>query len=142
VRQRKVASPQQETATLTLGLSPELRDGLKQLSAVRKALRKGGKPVFIQGMVDDAIVNLDQLLKGGRDVAFIPVPRSSEGRTALRVSATAHRIAQKASEAADVKLADYIRTALSHYLRNYAHEVHKEAKAPAHRARKPAGRKV
>ena len=142
MRQRKVASPQQGTATLTLGLSPELRDGLKRLSAVRKASRKGAKPVFIQGMVDDAIIHLDQLLKSGKDVAFIPVPRSSEGRTALRVSAPAHRTAQKASEAADVKLADYIRTALSLYLRNHAHEIRKETKAPAHRPRKQAGRKV
>jgi molybdopterin converting factor small subunit len=134
VRQRKVASPRQETATLTLGLSPELRDGLKRLSAVRKAARQAGRPIFIQGMVDDAIVNLAQMLNSGKEVAFIPVPRCSEGRTALRVSAQAHRTAQKASEAADVKLADYIRTALSLYLRNHANEIDKEAKAPRHRA--------
>lgn len=142
MRQRKVAAPRQGTATLTLGLSPELRDGLKQLSATRKTARRGAKPVFIQGMVDEAILNLDQVLKSGKDVAFIPVPRSCEGRTALRVSAPAHRMAQKASEAADVKLADFIRTALSLYFRNHAHEIHKEAKAPTHRARKPARGKI
>jgi hypothetical protein len=142
VRQRKVVAPRQGTATLTLGLSPDLRDSLRELSAVRKALRKGARPVFIQGMVDDAILHLDQMLKSGKDVAFIPVPRSSNGRTALRVSAPVHRIAQKASEASDVKLADFIRTALSLYLRNHINEIHKEAKAPAHRARKSTGRKV
>lgn len=142
MRQRKVASPRQGTATLTLGLSPELRDGLKELSAVRKTMRRGGKPIFIQGMVDDAIVNLDQVLKSGKEVAFIPVPRSTDGRTALRVGVPAHRIAQKASEAADVKLADFVRTALSLYFRNHAHEIHKEAKAPSHRARKPARGKI
>lgn len=137
---RKVASASAGTDTLTLGLSPALRDSLKLLSASRKAARNAGKPAFIQGMVDDAILSLAQLLKRGNEVAFIPVPRTSEGRTSLRVSAHAHRVAILGSETADVKLADFIRTALSIYIRNHGNEIHQETKTSAHRGRKPARR--
>ena len=103
MQKRKVAAPRQGTATLTLGLSPDLRDSLKRLSAARKATAKAaGQGKFIIGIVDEAITELAALLKNGKKVAFIPVPRSSDGRTALRVGVPAHAIAQKASEAADV----------------------------------------
>lgn len=139
---RKMASAPSGTDTLTLGLNPTLRDSLKLLSASRKAARKAGKPVFIQGMVDEAILNLAKMLKDKEQVAFIPVPRSSEGRTCLRVSVRAHRVAIQASETADVKLADFIRTALSIYLRIHAHEIDQETKAAGHRSRKSARGKV
>ena len=137
MRQRKVAAPRQGTATLTLGLSPDLVDSLKQLSAARKSAPKaGGKPKFILGIVDEAIDELATALKVGRTVSFVPTPRSSKGRTALRVSSGAHRTAQKASEAADVKLADFVRTALSHYVRSHVREIDKKVKAARYRGRK------
>jgi molybdopterin converting factor small subunit len=137
VQKRKVAAPRQGTATLTLGLSPDLRDSLKRLSAARKATAKRtGQPKFIIGIVDEAITELANLLKRGEKVAFIPVPRSSEGRTALRVGTDAHAIAQKSSEAADVKLADFVRTALSLYVRSHAREIDQKTKAASHRGRK------
>jgi molybdopterin converting factor small subunit len=137
VRQRKVAAPRQGTATLTLGLSPDLVDSLKQLSAARKsAANAGGKPKFILGIVDEAIDELATALKAGKKVGFVPTPRSSEGRTALRVSAGPHHTAQKVSEAADVKLADFVRTALSLYLRSRTREIDQEAKTSGHRSRK------
>jgi hypothetical protein len=136
VPKRKVAAPQ-GTATLTLGLSPDLRDSLKQLSAARKAVAKvAGQGKFIIGIVDEAITALAALIDSERKVAFIPVPRSSGGRTALRVGLRAHAIAQKSSEKADVKLADFVRTALSLYLRSHAHEINKEIKSSSHRSRK------
>jgi hypothetical protein len=127
---------------LVLVLSPVLRDSLKRLSANRKASRTAGKPVFILGIVDDAIGNLANLLNAGKEIAFVPAPRSSEGRSSMRVSARAHRIAQQVSEAADVKLADFIRTALSLYVRKHADEIYQKAKTSAHRSRKPARGKV
>jgi hypothetical protein len=66
----------------------------------------------------------------------VPVPRSSNGRTALRVSAKAHKVALQASENADVKLSDFVRTAISLYIRSHASEIHKEIKTAAHRGRK------
>jgi hypothetical protein len=91
VRQRKVVAPRQGTAPITLGLSPDLRDSLKQLSAARKvATTASGKPKFIGGIVDAAITELAEALTAGEAVSFVPTPRSSNGRTALKVSAKAH----------------------------------------------------
>ena len=137
MQKRKVAAPRQGTATLTLGLSPDLRDSLKRLSAARKAAAKAaGQGKFIIGIVDEAITELAAFLKNGKKVAFIPVPRSSDGRTALRVGVRAHATAQKASEAADVKLADFVRTALSLYIRSHAREIDKKTQTSSHRSRK------
>jgi molybdopterin converting factor small subunit len=137
VQKRKVVAPRQGTATLTLGLSPDLRDSLKRLSAVRKAAAKvPGHEKFIIGIVDEAITELAAVLKGGTKVAFIPVPRSSGGRTSLRVGARAHATAQKASETADVKLADFVRTALTLYVRSHSREIDQEIKTSRHRGRK------
>jgi hypothetical protein len=142
VAKRKVASAPSGSDTLTLGLSPNLRDSLKLLSASRKATRRAGKPAFVLGIVDDAILNLSAHIKAGKEIAFIPVPRSSEGRTSLRVSARIHWIAVRASEDADVKLADFVRTALTIYVRDHANEIHQEIKTSAHRRRKSARGKV
>ena len=137
MQKRKVAAPRQGTATLTLGLSPDLRDSLKQLSAARKrAAKDAGQGKFILGIVDGAIAELASVIKSGKKIAFIPVPRSSEGRTALRVSGSAHAIARKASEAADVKLADFVRTALALYVRSHAREIDQETQTSSHRGRK------
>lgn len=137
MRQRKVAAPRQGTATLTLGLSPDLVDSVKQLSAARKAAANTrGKPKFILGIVDEAIEELATALKAGRTVGFVPTPRSSGGRTALRASFDAHSTAQKASEVADVKLADFVRTALSLYVRSHIREIDQKAKTARHRGRK------
>ncbi len=143
MQKRKVAAPRPGTATLTLGLSPDLRDSLKQLSTARKAATKAGdRPKFILDIVDQAIAELAAILKNGGEVGFIPVPRSSSGRTSLRVGGHAHRIAQSASEIADVKLADFVRTALSLYVRSHAREIDQEIKASTHRRRKSARRKI
>lgn len=137
MQKRKVASPRRGTATLTLGLSPDLRDSLKQLSAARKAAAKAAGPErFIIGIVDEAIAKLAAALRDRKPVSFIPTPRFSTGRTALRVSANALRAAQKASETADVKLADFVRTALSRYVRSHAREIDKKTKTSSHRGRK------
>jgi hypothetical protein len=137
VRQRKVSSPRPGTATVTLGLSPDLRDSLKQLSATRKSCTKADDhPKFILDIVDEAIAELAAILKSGAEVNFIPVPRSTKGRTSLRVGRRAHRVAQKASEDADVKLADFFRTALSLYVRSHAREIHQETKTASNRGRK------
>ena len=137
MQKRKVAVPRQGTATLTLGLSPDLRDSLKRLSAARKAAAKtAGQAKFIIGIVDEAIIELAAILRSRKEVAFIPVPRSSDGRTSLRVGGRAHNIAQESAEAADVKLADFVRTALTLYVRSHAREIDKKTKTSSHRGRK------
>jgi hypothetical protein len=136
VPNRKVASAPSGTNTLTLGLNPVLRDSLRLLSATRKAARTAGKPAYIQGMVDEAILHLSQMLKSDKSIAFVPIPRSSEGRTALRVSAGAHQVALRTSEVADVRLADFIRTALTIYVRDHANEIYAKVKTPTDRRRK------
>jgi len=112
-----------------------LSDNLKRLSKTRKAAPTV-KPKFILNIVDEAIGHLASAVKAGAEISFLPMPRSSNGRTALRVSASAHRAAQKASEVADVRLADFVRTALSLYIRRHASEINQETKTARHRGRK------
>lgn len=138
---RKVASTP-SGSPLTLRLSPSLIADIKLLSAARKGGATAGKPAFILGIVDEAILALAAQVKAGKAIAFIPMPRSSEGRTSLRVSAKVHATAIRTAEIADVKLADFIRTALSIYVQDHADEIHQKAKAPADRARKPTRRKI
>jgi len=140
VRKRKTKSAPTDAVFIACGLSPDLRDSLKLLSASRKAREAADKPAFINGIVDDAVSKLAAMLKSGADVSFIPVPRINSGRTSLRISPASHRLALKASEAADVKLSDFIRTAISLYVRSHASEIYEEAKTSTHRGRKPARR--
>lgn len=137
MRKRKTKSAPTEAVFIALGLSPDLRDSLKTLSASRKARDAGGaKPAFLNGIVDDAIAKLVAMLKSGTEVSFIPVPRTSSGRTSFRISPSSHRLALKAAETADVKLSDFVRTAISFYVRSHASEIYEEAKTASHRAGK------
>jgi hypothetical protein len=43
----------------------------------------------------------------------------------------------RSSKHADVRLADFVRTALTLYLKKYASEIHETSKTPAHRKRGP-----
>ncbi len=140
MRKRTTKSARTDVVWIACGLSPDLRDSLKLLSASRKAREDSDKPSFINGIVDDAIAKLAAMLKSGAEVSFIPVPRNNKGRASLRISPSAHKLAVKASETADVKLSDFVRTALSLYVRSHASEIYEEAKTPAHRVRKPARR--
>jgi hypothetical protein len=142
VRKHPTKSAPADAVFIALGLSPDLRDSLKLLSARRKARSSpaGGKPAFINGIVDMAIAKLAVALKSGAPVSFIPVPRVNSGRTSFRISPLSHRVAVKASEKADVKLSDYVRTAISLYVRSHAREIGEEAKTPGRRKRKPSKR--
>ena len=121
-------------------LNPDVRDSLKILSAARKERDATDKPVFINAIVDAAIAKLAAMLKSGANVVFVPVPRESAGRTSFRITPTSHRLALKASENADVRLSDFVRTAISLYVRSHAREIYKEAKTASHRVRKSARR--
>jgi hypothetical protein len=141
VRKRKTKAASATAVFIACGLSPDLRDSLKLLSASRKAQRgKADKPSFLNGILDEAITKLAAMLKSGVDVSFIPVPRNNTGRTSFRISPGSHKVALKASETADVKLSDFIRTAISLYVRSHAREIYQEAKTASHRVRKPARR--
>lgn len=140
MRKRKTKSAPTDAVFIACGLSPDLRDSLKLLSTARKDRPGGDQPAFINGILADAIAKLAAMLKSGADVSFIPVPRNNTGRTSFRISPTSHRLAVKAAEAADVKLSDFIRTALSLYVRSHAREIYQETKTASPRRRKPAGR--
>jgi hypothetical protein len=129
------------TVFIACSLNPDLRDSLKLLSASRKALEdRAGKPASLGGLVEEAIAKLAAMLKSGAEVSFIPVPRNNTGRTSFRIGSASHKLALKLSENADVKLSDFIRTAISLYVRSNASEIYEEAKTASHRGRKPARR--
>ena len=141
MRKRKTRAASTTAVFIACSLSLDLRDSLMLLSSSRKAQRgKTDKPSFLNGILDEAIAKLAAMLKSGVQVSFIPVPRNNTGRTSFRISPASHRVALKASETADVKLSDFIRTAISLYVRSHASEIYEEAKTPSHRGRKPARR--
>ena len=141
MRKRNTRAASATAVFIACSLSPDLRDSLKLLSASRKVQRaKADKPAFLNGILDDAIAKLAAMLKSGVAVSFIPMPRNNTGRTSFRISPASHKVALKASETADVKLSDFIRTAISLYVRSHASEIYEEAKTPSHRVRKPARR--
>ena len=141
MRKRKTKAASATVVFIACGLSPDVRDSLKLLSASRKVLRnQSDRPSFFNAIVDEAIAKLAALLKSGADIGFIPVPRNNTGRTSFRISPLAHKTALRASKNADVKLSDFIRTAISFYVRSHASEIYKEAKTSRPRRRKPARR--
>ena len=140
MRKRKTKSAPTKSVFIACGLSPDLRDSLRMLSAIRKTRGTQNKPVFINAIVDDAIAKLAAVIKSGANVSFIPVPSRSSGRTTFRISPTSHRVALTGSENADVNLAAYVRTAISTYVRSHAREIYQEAKTTSDRARKSSRR--
>ena len=140
MRTRKAKSTPAKSVFIACGLSPDLRDSLQLLSSSRKAIVEGSKPSFINAMLDEAIAKLAAMLKSGAAVSFVPVPRKKTDRTSFRISPASHKIALKACKDADLKLSDFIRTAISLYVRSNASEIYEEAKTDGHRGRKSAGR--
>lgn len=105
------------------------RENLTLLIAIRKTTNKAaGKPASVVAILDDAISVLATKLEGGRAVAFIPVPPNDCVRVSLRISTKTHQVAQKWAKAADVRVADFIRTALTFYLRKHASETARYAR--------------
>jgi hypothetical protein len=140
-RKRKIAPATQGFGFTRPTLSADLQDSLKLISASRKAQGdKSNQPSYLNGIVDEAIAKLAAMLKSGADVNFVPLPTKNAARPTYRISPASHKLAVAASENAGVKLGDFIRTALTLYVRSHASEIYKEAKPAANRARKPARR--
>ncbi len=110
------------TVPVSVCLKSDVRENLTLLIATRKTTNKAaGKPASIVAVLEDAISALAAKIEGGSAVAFIPVPPDCV-RASLRISTKTHQVAQKLAKAADVRVADFIRTALTLYLRKHASE--------------------
>jgi hypothetical protein len=138
VRKTKALAAKPASALVSVFIGPGLLDDLKKLVAKRKLLpRWPDRPVFISNILDDAIASLDARLQRGATVSFVPVSPSDSRQTSMRLGGASHRAAMRASKRADVRFADFIRTALTLYLKKCASEIHETSKTPAHRQRGP-----
>jgi hypothetical protein len=138
VRKTKALAAKPASALVSVFIRPGLLDDLKKLVAKRKSLpRRSDRPVFISSILDDAIASLNARLHRGATVSFVPVSPSDSRQTSMRLGGARRRAAMRSSKHADVRLADFVRTALTLYLKKYASEIHETSKTPAHRKRGP-----
>jgi hypothetical protein len=138
VRKTKALAAKPASALVSVFLRPKLHDDLKKLVAKRKlSPRRPDRPVFIRDILDEAIASLDARLQRGATVSFVPVSPSDSRQTSMRVGGAGYRAAVRASKRADVRLADFVRTALTLYLIKCASEIHETSKTPTHRKRGP-----
>lgn len=134
VRKTKALAVKPASALVSVYLKPGLLEDLKGLVARRKlSPKRPDRPVFIRDILDEAIASLDARLQRGGAVSFVPVSPSDSRQTSMRVGGAGYRAAVRASKRADVRLADFIRTALTLYLKKCASEIHETSKTPAHR---------
>lgn len=98
-----------------------LRRDLTLLVASRK-LQASGKPDSITQIVNLAILDLATRVRRGTKIAFLTVPRSPV-RVSVRASRHAHSIAIHVSEDANVRISDFVRTAISLYVRKHGREI-------------------
>jgi hypothetical protein len=138
VRKTKALAAKPASALVSVFIGPSLLDDLKKLVAKCKLLpRRPDRPVFICNILDDAIASLDARLQRGATVSFVEVLPSGSRQTSMRLGGASHRAAMRASNRADVRVADIVRTALTFYLKKCASEIHETSKTPAHRKRSP-----
>ncbi len=117
------------TVPVSVCLKTNTRENLTLLIAVRKTTNRAAhKPASVVAVLDDAISALTTKCESGSAVAFIPVPPTDCVRVSLRISTKTHQVAQKCARAADVRVADFIRTALTFYLRKHAGETARYAR--------------
>lgn len=117
------------TVPVSVCLKTETRENLTLLIATRKTTNKAAhKPASVAAVLDDAISALAAKFEGGGVVAFIPVPPNDCVRVSLRIGTKTHQVVQKWAKVADVRVADFIRTALTLYLRKYASETARYAR--------------
>jgi hypothetical protein len=122
---RKKATPSSATTVpASVCFEPGVRETLTHLIATRKLADVcSKKPCTVVGIVDEAILGLVVKMKAKGPVGFIPVPATNGVRVSLRVSADAHRVAQKVARDANIRVSDIIRTGLTLYLRKHAKEI-------------------
>jgi len=111
-----------ENYPVRLGVSPALRDDLRRLCLSRR-LRwaEGEEPATIRGIMDAAVSDFGARPKE-QHMDFATAPRTCVMLSA-RIGAEARRIANAASARADVRLTDYLRTALVQYMKRHASEL-------------------
>ena len=125
----KAVSPRGSTVPVSVCMKTGARENLTLLIATRKTTNKAArKPASVAAVLNDAISALAAKFEGGSAVAFIPVPPHDCERVSLRINTKTHQVAQKWAKAADVRVADFIRTALTFYLRKHAGETARYAR--------------
>jgi hypothetical protein len=125
----KPISSRGTTVPVSVRLKTDIRENLTLLIATRKTTNKAArKPASVAAILDDAVSALAAKLEGASEVAFIPVPPNDCVRLSLRINIKTLQAAQKWAREADVRVADFIRTALTLYLRKYAGETARYAR--------------
>lgn len=120
----KTAKSSCVTQPISVSFKPGVREMLVRLIAVRKlAGLHGTKPRSVVGIVDEAIKSMAALRASNRKVNYIPVPANGCRRFSIRVRPATYRIAQKGAAKDDVRITDYIRTAVALYLQKHEREI-------------------
>lgn len=120
----KTAKFSHTTKPVSVCFKPGVRDTLARLIAVRKLTNlHGTKPRSVVRIVDEAIKSLAAQRAANRRVSYIPVPASECSRFSIRVSPTTYKIAQNGATKDDVRVTDYIRTAVTLYLQKHEREI-------------------
>jgi hypothetical protein len=97
---------------------PGVRDALARLIRVRKSMvPRGKKPRSIVEIVDEAIKALSAQIQAKRKVHYVIVPATGCDRLSLRVNPNTYEIAQQHAVDDDVRATDFIRTAVTFYLK-------------------------
>lgn len=81
------------------------------------------KPSSFVSILDDAVRLLANQHDRDSPARFVPVPRDDCERVSLRVTGQSYATAQTASKKADVRITDWLRTAVVLYLRKHRKEV-------------------
>ena len=109
------------TIPISLAVTADLRNDLMLLAASRKLAGSRGVR-SITHIVDAAILDLAAVVRRGARVSFVTVPRSPV-RISVRTHHHAREAAILASRNVNVRISDFVRTALSRYLRKHRREI-------------------
>ena len=97
------------------------REVLTHLSAIRK-ITGTARPNSIVGIIDEAVGNLAEI-KGDSPARYAPVPREGCERVSLRISGPAYDVARVGATSANIRITDWLRTAVVLYLLKHEKEL-------------------
>lgn len=113
--------PSDANGPIRLGVSAALRNDLERLCLIRRLRWKTGEKATIRGIIDAAVMSL--ISRQRRGVVHCIAPPLTCVPLNARIGVEAQRRARAASARADVRLTDFLRTALIMYLERHAREL-------------------
>lgn len=119
---KKASTSAADTRPVSVCFKAGTRNLLTQLAAVRR-FKGSSKPSSFVSILDDAVQMLVKQDDSDCPARFVPVPRSDCERVSLRVTGQSYAVAQIASKNSDVRITDWLRTAVMLYLRRHRREV-------------------